>query len=452
MTKPFLSICIPTWGISGSGVDYLNYSLNILAQQTFTNFEVVISDHSEDDFIESHVNLWKNILNITYTKYDKGRGTISPNLNNALRHCNGQYIKILFQDDFLYNEQSLEIIVNYIKQKDINWLVTGCAHTKDMETIFDVMVPYYQDRIHEGINTISCPTVLTIKNTDDKLYFNEDLKWLMDVEYYKRLYIKYGAPDIIPDVCVINREAQIRATNMISEDEKASEVKRLKQVFQNKLNLPQVTLVSVAGVNASETLQAIKYSCRNINFHKAILITPENITDDTVEIIKCEPLNYEQYNHFIVYRLHDYVDTTHALIIQNDGYVVNADKWSDTFLQYDYIGAPWPLPNDNFSFKDASGNLQRVGNGGFTLRSKKLLELASKMQLEWKSYYGFYNEDGFICCPNRHIYEQNGCKFADINVAAKFSHETTIPETNNIIPFGFHGKNHYYYQTIDLKN
>ena len=51
MTKPFLSICIPTWRISGSGVDYLNYSLNILAQQTFTNFEVVISDHSEDDFI-----------------------------------------------------------------------------------------------------------------------------------------------------------------------------------------------------------------------------------------------------------------------------------------------------------------------------------------------------------------------------------------------------------------
>lgn len=210
--------------------------------------------------------------------------------------------------------------------------------------------------------------------------------------------------------------------------------------------MKNVTIVGVAGVKALETLWAIKYSCKDLKFAKSILITPEEITDSEVEIIKCEPLNYEQYNHFIVYRLHEYIDTEFCLIVQNDGYVVNANQWDDTFLDYDYIGAVWPLPQDNFSFRDSEGNLQRVGNGGFSLRSKKLLSLAKELNLEWKEYFGFYHEDGFFSCHNRKIYEQHGCKFAPIDIASSFSHEVNVPENFGKIPFGFHGKNHPYYK------
>jgi hypothetical protein len=211
------------------------------------------------------------------------------------------------------------------------------------------------------------------------------------------------------------------------------------------IKLNNVTIVGVAGTLALETLKAIKYSSREIEFADCKLITPEDVVDDNVNVIKCEPLNYEQYNHFIVYRLHEYIDTEFALLVQNDGYVVNADQWSSDFLNYDYIGAIWPLPQDDFSFRDSEGNIQRVGNGGFTLRSKKLLSLAKELNLEWKSYYGFYHEDGFFCCHNRKIYEDYGCKYAPIEVAAKFSQETNVPENYGVIPFGFHGKNHYYY-------
>ena len=69
------------------------------------------------------------------------------------------------------------------------------------------------------------------------------------------------------------------------------------------MKLDNVTIAAVAGTKAQETLKAIKYSMRELEFDRAILITPEDIQDDVVEIIKCEPLNYEQYNHFIVYRL-----------------------------------------------------------------------------------------------------------------------------------------------------
>ena len=211
------------------------------------------------------------------------------------------------------------------------------------------------------------------------------------------------------------------------------------------MKLDNVTIAAVAGTKAIETLKAIKYSMRELEFDRAILITPEDIQDDQVEIIKCEPLNYEQYNHFIVYRLHEHINTTHCLLVQNDGYVVNPDMWQDQWMQYDYIGALWPLPQDDFSFRDQDGNIQRMGNGGFTLRSKKLLCAANDLDLEWKQYYGFYHEDGFFCCHNRSKYESVGCKFAPIEVAAEFSHESQVEENQGHIPFGFHGRNHYYY-------
>ena len=209
--------------------------------------------------------------------------------------------------------------------------------------------------------------------------------------------------------------------------------------------MKDVTIAAVAGTKAIETLKAIKYSMKKLEFERAILITPEDIQDDQVEIIKCEPLNYEQYNHFVVYRLYDYINTTHCLLVQNDGYVVNPEQWKSEWMQYDYIGALWPLPHDTFSFRDPKGNIQRMGNGGFTLRSKKLLETAKELNLEWKQYYGFYHEDGFICCHNREQYESVGCKFAPINIAAQFSHESNVEENLKYIPFGFHGRNHPYY-------
>lgn len=212
------------------------------------------------------------------------------------------------------------------------------------------------------------------------------------------------------------------------------------------MKLDRVTIIAVAGIKAKETLSAMKYSMKDIEFAEAKLITPEKIEDDVVEIIECENLNYEQYNHFIVYRLHKYIDTTHALVIQNDGYVVNHDSWEDGFLDYDYIGAPWPMPQDNFSFRDPMGNIQRVGNGGFSLRSKKILEGAEKLNLEWKPFFGFYHEDGFFSCHHKKEYESLGCKYAPIEVAARFSQETYIREFDGIVPFGFHGREHFYYQ------
>lgn len=146
----------------------------------------------------------------------------------------------------------------------------------------------------------------------------------------------------------------------------------------------------------------------------------------------------DEWNRKIVFELHQYVQTEYAMLIHADGYVINPDVWKDSWLDYDYIGAPWPLPRDTFSYRDSKGNLIRVGNS-VSLRSKRLLELPARLNLPWRPYYGYTNEDGFLCVHNRQILEENGCRFAPLSEAIHFSKEHQIEENKDIEKtFAFH--------------
>lgn len=211
------------------------------------------------------------------------------------------------------------------------------------------------------------------------------------------------------------------------------------------LKLPNVTLISFDGKSNEEsglqpTIQALIHSCKEIEFGSVKLVShiepknlPSPIKHEYIDKIK----DIDQWSHDIIYKFGQYVDTDFAILVHADGFIVNPDSWRDEFLEYDYIGAPWPLPNDNFSYRDINGEVIRVGNS-VSLRSKRLIDLPVKLNMEWKPFHGFYNEDGFICVNNRHIYIENGMKFADIEVAKYFSHETMIPEIEGIKPFAFH--------------
>jgi hypothetical protein len=80
-----------------------------------------------------------------------------------------------------------------------------------------------------------------------------------------------------------------------------------------------------------------------------------------------------------------------------------------------------------------------VGNGGFSLRSKKLLDIPSNFNMPFLEERGFYNEDGNICVYNRDFLLEHGIKYAPVDIAAKFSREILIPEYASIVTFGFHG-------------
>jgi hypothetical protein len=201
----------------------------------------------------------------------------------------------------------------------------------------------------------------------------------------------------------------------------------------SKLDLPNVTLIALTGINIKEHEMALDYSCRGINFGDVVLVESES---DSID----------EWSRKIVYDLGDYVKTDYALLIHDDGFVVNPDKWRSDWLRYDYIGSPWPMPSDPVSYRDINGKVRRVGNS-VSLRSKRLLDLPKKLKMEWKPFHGFYNEDGFICVNNAHIFEEHGMKFAPFLEAIKFGRETPLPENFRVNPFIFHkyaGENNEY--------
>lgn len=191
------------------------------------------------------------------------------------------------------------------------------------------------------------------------------------------------------------------------------------------ISLPNVTLIAITGQNLDAHEKALEYSCRDIKFGDTRIVYDKGIT------------NIDEWNYAVVYNLGQYVSTDYALLFHPDGFVVNPKSWNPEWLNYDYIGAPWPLPTDDYSYRDINGDIQRVGNS-VGLRSKKLMDLPSKIDMPWREYYGNTNEDGFISVHNRHIFEDNGCKFAPFEVAIQFARETPLPENQGVKPFMFH--------------
>lgn len=192
------------------------------------------------------------------------------------------------------------------------------------------------------------------------------------------------------------------------------------------LTLPKITICTVGSEHYRDSMQkALDYSTKDIRF-------------GAVKNIVVPLKDVDEWNKFIVYDLDYYIDTDFVLLVHPDGFVVHPECWRDEFLDYDYVGAPWPLPQDSFSYRDIFGNIQRVGNS-VALRSKKLLGLPKHLGMEWVPFHGLWHEDGYICVNMRHIFEAHGCKFAPIEVAKYFGREYEVLENKDIEKtFTFH--------------
>jgi len=191
------------------------------------------------------------------------------------------------------------------------------------------------------------------------------------------------------------------------------------------LELPSVTLVCADTLNHELAVRALARCCERVRFGRALFLSDRApaALPAAVEFGRIAPLDSrDAYSSLMIKGLAAHVETTHALVVQWDGYVVNPDAWTDEFLGYDYIGAPW--------FWAPEG--ARVGNGGFSLRSRRLIDALADPAVAVEG-----NEDVTICSTHRrHLEERHAIRFAPEALAARFSFEATYPIGR---PFGFHG-------------
>lgn len=193
------------------------------------------------------------------------------------------------------------------------------------------------------------------------------------------------------------------------------------------LKLPQVTLACVDTRLPRMALDAMILCLDQVQFGDALLFTCPNhgLTDvpDGIRVIELDSINsIEAYSRFLLKGMGPYLHTSHMLIVQWDGYVLDPTMWRDAYLDVDYIGAVWPQYDD----------AHRVGNGGFSLRSRKLLDALTSDDIVAE-----HPEDVCIARTNRTLLEQRwGIRFADEALAHAFAFERDHQTPSS---FGFHG-------------
>jgi len=189
------------------------------------------------------------------------------------------------------------------------------------------------------------------------------------------------------------------------------------------LDLPGVTLCCVDTANHALAARALRRSAIGIRFARSLFITDRRVDEPGIEVRTIATLtSRDDYSRFVLASLLDHVDTPHVLLVQWDGYALNPAAWRGDFLDCDYIGAKW--------FWAPEG--QRIGNGGFSLRSRRLLEALRDPRIVLTEA-----EDVTIGRTFRALLERDhAIRFATESQADQFAFEAAYPIG---LPFGFHG-------------
>ena len=199
-----------------------------------------------------------------------------------------------------------------------------------------------------------------------------------------------------------------------------------------KLNLPNVTLLCVDCVDVTRAINVIE-KCKSVcEFGSIKLLT--SIPNDYPEWVEIMPLNsLVAYSVFMLTDSYKYIDTQHVLVVQRDGWILNHTAWKDDWLSYDYV-APLFIQYDY------------VGSGGFSLRSRALMEASAKSLPAWNGtqedadrihfqHVGLY-EDGYLSFNLK----SHGFRYPSNDEAALFAQGgNPNPAYYRSNPFGFHG-------------
>lgn len=196
--QPKVSIIVPIHDMK-NGEFFLWRLVNSLVSQTFKNWELIITKD----------------------------GKMAENTNSGIKRARGEYIKILYLDDYFSDPLSLETMVNWFGQ-GVEWLICGTNNNP---------LPQWTDDIETGNNKLGSPSALMFRNRwgiypfGDNVFFDERLSWLLDCDLYKRLYRRYGKPQILGGNYITLGEGDHQMTHILTDEQKLAEYELIKRKY-----------------------------------------------------------------------------------------------------------------------------------------------------------------------------------------------------------------------------
>lgn len=195
-TGPKISVIIPTYEYDGMAKFFVGRLLTSIQSQTYQNFEVIVSDHSQDGVVRTVCEEFP--LSIAYLHNSENRGNSSANMNFGLRHATGDVAKVMHMDDFFTSTKALELIAECLREApDISWGVLGFSH------FLDEAVEAQRPIVPSLTSTLGCPSVSFFRRKGGNFdLFDPNLIVINDHDMHQTLLLKYGRPAVIPDSCV----------------------------------------------------------------------------------------------------------------------------------------------------------------------------------------------------------------------------------------------------------
>ena len=198
---PKVSICIPAYKQPES----LRRALISVCKQDFLDFEVVITDDTQDESVKNMVDEFSSKIKIKYFKNSPCKST-PENWNEAIRRASGEYIKILHHDDWFLEEYSLSEMVSLLdNHHDSTFAFCACVNVDIQSGTKKVHAPAAtQIEMLQADSTclffgnfVGAPSVTIYRRKPD-LFYDFHLKWLVDVEFYIRLLKQNSSFQYLP--------------------------------------------------------------------------------------------------------------------------------------------------------------------------------------------------------------------------------------------------------------
>ncbi|MBO8206827.1 glycosyltransferase family 2 protein [Prochlorococcus marinus XMU1406] len=198
-SKYFFSIAIPFYYRNEYSLYQLVRCVQSIKNQNFEDYEIIISTQNNFNILKEDLKL----KGTTIINAEKIGGSIQENVNNAIRFCNGKWIKILFSDDYFFDQYCLDKLHDSLIINKCAWAINNALHVNESSNkIYRPIKAYYQKNILT-LNTIGSPSSLTILNKDVPLF--DPMTWMhLDADYYQTLFNKFGSPLSISNVFVVN--------------------------------------------------------------------------------------------------------------------------------------------------------------------------------------------------------------------------------------------------------
>lgn len=185
--NPKVSICIPAY----KQPDSILRTLESIRMQDFLDFEVVVSDDTPDDSVYKACERFLTCFSIRYVRNDKSLGSPG-NWNRAVDAASGEYIKIMHHDDYFSDNASLGAFVALLDGHPGAGFAFSGSNNVDKSGMLR-FVHFAKKKQVEALrrnqnvlffgNFIGAPSA-TIYRKDLRARFDENLKWVVDLDFY----------------------------------------------------------------------------------------------------------------------------------------------------------------------------------------------------------------------------------------------------------------------------